>query len=243
MEPSLLQCRIEELPFLGDFVRDYYVRDTADFVAFSPKYGPAHLTKYDAEMEKANKLVATSLLMAEQKKITERINAHYSTARDTVNSVERYAQLAGSALKTNVSDFGFKSIREAIQLKNDEGIVKNFKDLLKHIDLNKTELEAQGLTEVFRTNLKTFIATFETDSKNQTRKVGERIDTTEVNNAEYNVLWDMISDILKTGKTLYKQKNKSKLKDYTFASLIKKVHVKMKEEEGKKNGSGDAPKA
>jgi hypothetical protein len=234
-----MQCKIEELPFLADFVRDNYVRDAVDFKFFSPVFGDSFLTKYDAQAKLVNGVVTPTLLISEQKAITQRISEHYTTARNFVNKIERYAKMADEEklLKISVSDFGFKGIRKELDNDNDEGMVNKMGELKQLADANREALEPMGFIPAISTELGTFITTFSDDVKAQKRKMDQHAKLIKDNAGEFDILWGMISNILKTGKVIYKEKDKSKLKDYTYDELIKKVHQKRQSEED----NGEAP--
>lgn len=229
-----MKCRFEELPFLADYARDNFMRDKADFVNHSPEYDKDFLLKFDPQLKLVTELVATSSLMAQQKVITKRIRKHYQTARNWVNKVEDYAKKAKSALVTDIADFGFKSLRADINVKNDEGTIKKFRELMQHADANQAALLAKGFTAALRTSLGAFVDTFEADIKSQTRKIDERKDLVKENKKEFDTLWQMLNeDILATGKVIYKDLNKDKVKDYTYDIFIRKVRQdRKKEEEG-----------
>lgn len=236
-----MKCRAEELPFLADYARDNFMRDKADFVNHSDEYDKNFLLKFDPQLKLVNEVVATSILVAEQKALTKKIGKHYESARNWVNKVENYAKKAKDALVTSISDFGFKSLRAEINVKNDEGTIKKFGELLQHTDANTAALESKGFTATVRTNLKTFVDTFEADIKKQTRKIDERKDLVKENKKEFEILWQMVNeDILKTGKVIYKELDKSKVKDYTYTDLIKKIRLARKKDEETSTLNGTA---
>lgn len=235
-----MRCRIEELPFVAVYVRDNFVRDQADFIEDSAEYKENFLLKYDPQVKLVNEGVATALIIAQQKVLTERIATHYSTARGWVNKIENYAKKASAALVTNLSDFGFKTLRDDISNKNDEGVIKKFGDVLQIVDANKAALEVKGFTTEVRTKLDTFLKAFDTDIKNQSRKIDERKDLVTAHQKDYDALWEMINDVLETGKVIYKdKKDNKKVKDYTFSELIKKIRLNRKKEEDKTPAATD----
>jgi len=227
-----MRCRAEELPFLADYARDNFIRDKADFVNHSSEYDKNFLLKFDPQLKLVNEVVATSILVAQQKALTQKIGKHYKSARNWVNKVENYAKKAKDALVTSIDNFGFKSLRAEIGVKNDEGTIKKLGELLQHTDANQAALEPKGFTVTVRTSLKTFIDTFEADIKSQTRKIDERKGLVKDNKKEFETLWKMVNDdILGTGKVIYKEVNEEKVKDYTYTLLIKKIRMAKKKED------------
>lgn len=232
MEEIRFRCRIEEVPFFSVMVRDYFVRDREAFINFSPVFDGHFLEEYDKQSETVKELVTPTVLTGEMKKITVRIGEHYNTARTIINKVEFYVKKAGKALNVKPTDFGFKAIRKEINNKDDEAIIKGFRDLVKHIDNNHEPLEEAGLIPEFREEIAAFIATFEKDGLDQNRKLAEREALVQQNTGELNTLWNMITEICEAGKIIGKaRKDKAMVRDYTLHDQLKKVRQMRKREE------------
>lgn len=236
-----MKCRKEELPFLADYIRTNYVRDQLDFQNYSPDYEESFLERFDSELKIVKDVVATSKIIAEHKAVTKRIKVHYSNARNWTNKIEDYSKKASKSLTTNFADFGFKGLRKDINIKNDEGTILKFRELLQHVDANITALQSKGLTPAVRTSFVAFVNAFETDIKGQTYKIDERKDLVKNNKNAFKTLYKTLSvDILQTGKIIYKEKDKEKVKDYTFIELLKKIRVPHKKEEEEPKPVGGA---
>jgi hypothetical protein len=232
MREAKMQCRIEEIIFLAEFTRDNFVRDRADFAAFSEVFNEKYLHKFDTQVKKVKEILAPALLTAEIKTITGRIDDHYVTVRSIANKVERYATMAKGTMNTRPADFGFRKLRNELQLNNDEAVVKKLRVLLQHIDKNREALEANGLSKAYRQEFEMAINTFEADIIAQSRKIDERKKVVKQNIRQFDTLWNMMAEIMRTGKVLYKTKNRSRLKNYTYTRLIKNVrltHIKEKD--------------
>jgi hypothetical protein len=241
-----MRCRTEELPFLAYYARENFLRDKADFVAHSPEYDTEFLSKFDPQLKLVEEAMATSMVIAQHKNITSRIAKHFDAARNWTNKLENYAKKAFSDANSQIADFGFKSLRNDVAVKNDEGTIKRLKELLQHADAHAAALQPKGFTPALRDSLKAFIDAFEADIKSQTLKIDERKYLVKDNNKEYEALWEMINtDLLETGKVIYKEKNKEKVKDYTYNELIKKIRLARKKEAADEaatpeNKAGDA---
>ena len=226
-----MRCRNEELPFLAYYARENFLRDKADFVAHSPEYETEFLSKFDPQLKLVEEAMATSMVIAQHKSITSRIAKHFDAARNWTNKIENYAKKAFGDAGSQIAAFGFKNLRNDIAVKNDEGTIKRLKELLQHADAHAAVLQPKGFTTALRDSFKAFIDAFETDIKSQTLKIDERKYLVKDNNKEYEALWEMINtDLLETGKVIYKEKNKEKVKDYTYNELIKKIRLARKKE-------------
>lgn len=181
-------------------------------------------------------LVAPKKLTGEMKKTTARIRVHFANARNLLNRLEIYIN---KAKKENLpitiapADFGIKAIRDQIQLRNDEGVVKGLRDLQKCLNENLAVLTLKGYSTTVQAELDTLFKNLSDDSIAQTKQKKDREKLVQDNMAELNDLWDIIGDVLKSGKTIFQEKGKLKVKDYTFSSVIKDVHLKRKQEEKK----------
>lgn len=234
MEEPLFKCRIEELTFLGVFILVSFNRDKADFIELSPDYNDPFADNCQQTITLVEDLVAPKKITGEMKKITQQMADHFTHCRNLMNKVERFvdkASRAGLALTMAPGDFGIKDVREAVGIKNDEGVVKYLRTLLQNLTDNRATLVPKGYTEEVQTELKTLIRDLSNTSVAQTLKKNERAELVKNNMDKLNTLWLIIEDLMKSGKAIYKEKDKSKLKDYTYADLIKNVQLKRKQDE------------
>lgn len=234
MVEKQFECKIEELPFLAHTTVDNFTADQADFIGFSTDYDEDHLNKAVTQIEKVDALVAPQKLMGEKKKITQNIMDDYKHTRNLLNKLERIIDRAADAglnLSMLPKDFGIKRVRDDINIKNDEGAVLNLKALKGNLEANKVVLETKGYNQDVQEELSDLIIKLGNDSLAQTRKQKEWEDQIKKNMGEFNALWDIVSDILKTGKAIYKEKDPAKVKYYTYADLIKTVRIQRKKAE------------
>jgi len=233
MEEPLFKCRIEELTFIGVFILVSFNRDKADFIKLSPDYNDPFAENCEQTITQVEELVAPKKLTGEMKKITQQLADGFTHCRNLMNKVERYVDKASQAgpLTMAPGDFGIKAVREAVGLKNDEGVVKNLRALQQNLTANLDALIPKGYTNEVQAELKTLIRDLNDTSVAQTLKKNERAELVKNNMGELNSLWLIIDDLMKSGKAIYKEKDKSKVKDYTYAELIKNVQLKRKQEE------------
>ena len=229
MKDAIFKCRVEELPFLGNIVLESFLRDKSEFIAFSPDYKDPFVTNYQAQVKTVDNLVAPKTLIAEQKQITLRLKSHFTRGRNLMNKLERYVQKAektdGLKLTIALDDFGFKAVRQNMNLKNDEGAVLHLKAVKQNFINNLAVLEGKGYTAAVQAELEALISDIANDSLAQTKKMKEREKLVADNIEQLNKLWLMIDDLLKTGKSILKEEDKSRSKDYTYSDLIKNVRM------------------
>jgi hypothetical protein len=234
MDEPMFKCRIEELTFLGVFILVSFNRDKADFIKFSPDYNDPFADNCEQTITVVEELVAPKKLTGEMKKITQQLADLFTHCRNMMNKVERYVDKAskdGLELTMAPGDFGIKAVCEAAGHRNDEGMVKNLRTVQQNLTANLDALIPKGYTAEVQAELKTLIRDLNDASVAQTLKKNERMELVKNNMGELNNLWLIIDDLMKSGKAIYKEKDKSRLRDYTYAELIKNVQLKRKQEE------------
>ncbi len=233
MDELKIRCKVEELPFLARFIRNAYVRDQAEFAAFSSVFNSEFLTRYDFLTALIDGLISPKSLIGERKMISVRLQLHYVTTRTLINKFEEYTNLVKGSLTMNPADFGFSLIRKSIDTRNDEAIIKHLKTLVKNVDSNIEAFRKVGLTNSFRVETNDFINSFESDILDQVGKLRERKELVLENRKQFNDLWNLITRVIDSGKIIFKsKKDKHKIKDYTYSELMKNVRmVYYKQEE------------
>lgn len=228
------KCKIEELPFLGAITHEYFIRDKQDFILFSPVYNDPFAATLLGQNKVVDDLVSSRKVTAEMKKMTQKLAADFTRARNVLNKVERYVTMSeadGLPLKIAAVDFGISEARMNLARKNDEGVVLNLNVIRKNIQENLAALEDKGYNADLQKELDSLIKDITGDSLAQTMKKKERQELVRKNIGELNKLWKMIDDILKTGKSIYKGKDDQKVRDYTYTDLIRNVQIRRQKED------------
>jgi len=234
MDDQKINCRIEELPFLARFILDSFNRDEDDFIAFSPKYKNPFAANALAQIALVEELINPKKLTGEMKQLTRKLGEGFTHCRNLLNKLERYLDMAASdklELTMAPADFGIKALRNEVNLKNDEGVVLKLRSLQQNLGDNVTVLVTTGYTLEVQTELANLIEDMSENSVAQTRKKKEREKLVKDNMGQLNKLWALAVDLMKSGKAIYKEKDKGKIKDYTYTELIKDVQVKRKAQE------------
>ncbi|HEX2936113.1 MAG TPA: hypothetical protein VHO72_12240 [Bacteroidales bacterium] len=234
MDEKSFKCRIEELPFLATFIMVSFNRDKTDFIAFSQDYNDPFAAGVQTQITTVEDLIAPKKLTGELKSLTRRLKDGFMRTRNFLNKVERYldkAAQSGLTLTMAPDDFGIKKVRDAVNLKNDEGAVLSLRTLQQNLADNLSALVTKGYTDDVQAELKALIKDLNDASVAQTLKKKERETLVKNNIGVLNTLWATIDDLMKTGKAIYKEKDSSKVKDYTYANIIKDVQLKRKQQE------------
>lgn len=221
---------VEDLPVIAGFVGTSFESNQSDFTDYSPDFQQPYLTNYKAKLALIEEIVFPKKITNEIKVVTERISAAMEATRDPLNRLEGYASRAKN-LSINPADFGIQEVRKAISAKNNEKYYSSMGNLLGNVEANFTQLSEKGFTAEAKEVLLNARKNVKADIDLQNSKLNEKGDLVEDNIESLNELWDLMADILKTGKMLYKNKDKSKTTEFTMSTLKARVKAERKKKE------------
>ena len=218
-----IQCRIEEVPTIGRFLIGSMTTDLADFTALSPLYDAAYITNANAKLAEVEALINPKKLTAELKVITLRMLNNMGALRGKIDRLERYIDLA-SGLTVGKKDFGIGKVRKENNRGDVEALVAELGDLLDIVSDNMDALTLVGYTDVQHAALKKTESGLAADNTAQNAKVNERNNKVIANYGLLNAFWeDIIMDISKSGRAIYKTSAPNKVDDYTIAALKRRI--------------------
>jgi hypothetical protein len=215
--------RVEEVPVLGGFIKNSFIRDQKDFTAYSPDFNKKYLDSYSTKLEAVESLVNPIKLTKELSVITERIYKNLVALRPLLNRLEGYTNRANGSLTIAPKDFGIKEVRAKITSRNVEAVLGTLKVLLENVDNNIDALKAKGFTDEARTEIGNLQKAIKEDNLAQNIKLDEREAHVRTNIKTLNELWEQMSDIMDSGKRIYKSIDAIKAKDYTLTILKKRM--------------------
>lgn len=111
------------------------------------------------------------------------------------------------------------------------------KTVEKNIARYKTELEAKGLTDALVAKFVDARTALADDKNKKYELTSARSALVQNNLGMFNGLYDQFAEICSIGEVLYKQTDKAKLNDYTFAYLMKQVRRADKPDDEKPDDS------
>jgi hypothetical protein len=219
----IIKARIDEVTTIGQFTINSYKRDVDKFKAYKPtKYTDAFLTDLEAKKEVVKGIVNPVVLIAEQKKITERLLNTIIGLRDPMNLLEGYVADA-VGLTVAPKDFGISPVRQKVNRGEVEGLNGALSTLVTNITNNKPALINVGYSDVAFTALKAAQTSIFDDNAAQNIKEGEIGALVTGNMGVINDFLKDIKGIWADGKRLFKISDKVKLKDYTLADIIRRI--------------------
>ena len=225
MAETKFNCKQEEfIPIMEQAWRSIN-RDKAQFTLFATKYTDIYLTNTGKAITDLKLLIHPNVMVAEGKEYTKTVNKMMEDLRPSLNAVESYVIKAGGSLTAAPSDFGFTPIREEISAHNKEGVVDKLEALLQLIIRNLEPIQAQGFTEVKKTQFETEVANLATFSIDRGQQIQDTAKNIRKYNKELKTLMAEVMSICKDGKIIFATTAPEKVKDYTFTQLLKLVRA------------------
>ena len=223
MDKKLFPCRIEELPVIGGFVYNSFVRDTNDFLPYTDYHAPFPLN-YFGKLGEVEAAVSPVTFINQMKVVTLNLLTNSFGLRPLINSAEICFNSAGSGLNVLVKDMGQSQVRDAINRGDVEALLLAMKNLNTNIFNNSALLITKGLTLIMQNALKAAALAIKTDNDLQNTLMGTRSNATASNMVLYNFFWvTYLSPTRTTGQLIFKISNKTKAKDYIIAQLIARM--------------------
>lgn len=223
VNPRLFHCKDEELPVVLKAVAFAFIRDLADFSAFSPTFTEAYATNYETRVTTVCDLLEPQSETLAKKIITERYTSTMTGLIDPINRVTGYLNLAKKNLNITPTAFGLAALRKGIRFHDVEGVIDSLHVVLENIRTYKTPLAEKGLTDEQITVLTTAFSTMAADKEKQIEITSHRRATVQDNVSLLNEVYRQAAEISSIGKILYKSTNTAKLADYTFTQILKNV--------------------
>lgn len=233
-------CHTDELVPLARLLRVSAARDLADLHDLLPdEYGPDFLKGYDAALDAADALVASSVQRAKGMVLTEAIQELYAQLPAQLDRLAARVRRA-EALTVPVARFGIAAARRARN--NDEKVplAAALKTLLQNIAANAPALAKKGQKPADTAALQTLYDDLVTTTTDRGAHTSAQKALTQDNVAVLNALNALMQHLLADGKDLYRTSNKAKLDDYTQKQLLKKVRLARQTAKEAKGEAGAA---
>ena len=226
-------CKIEELPVVCRYGALSLERDMTAFTTYSPIFNAAYLDGYRAKIVAVEELIAPKSETVDLKLITEHSYATLDGLISPINYLEGYISLAGKKVPITAADFGLAPLRKSCRSRDVENVLALLRIVNNNISKYKPELTAKGLTDELAGTFSEALVTLTEDGNKKYKLLSNRAALVQNNMGQLNELNAQLVEICEIGKILFKQTDKAKLKDYTFAQLMKKVRRTEKPEETK----------
>ena len=219
------KCKDEELPIICRYAKSFLLRDLLDFESFSPLFNQGYVDEFDRKIVIVSELVSPKIEIDESKKITKRLYQTMDNLLDPIDKVRTYLNLAKDTIDLSAKDFGLTQLARKIRAKDAEGVRQNLLVVDSFLKKYREPLVIVGLKDAIIEQFEASIPLITEDNQLQFDIVSKRKIIVQNNRKLLNDLYEQLIVILKTGRSLYKNTDPAKSKEYTFNSLLKSVRV------------------
>lgn len=240
MNPRGFNCKNEELSVISGFVATSLERDLTHFSGYSPVFDPAYADGFKEKITAVEELVNPTSETLALKLITEHSYSILDGLIGSINHLEGYISLAGKKVPVSPADFGLAMLRKSARSRDVENVLTQLRTVNSNIAKYLNELKEKGLTDALVANFTDAVTLLTSDKKEGYKLISNRAALVQNNMGMLNDLNDQMVSICDIGKIMFKQTDKAKLKDYTFAQLLKKVRRTEKPEETKPDDSSSS---
>ena len=215
--------RISELLPLSRLLRASYVRDEKDFQALLPAdYTAKFLTGFDQATEAVEKVVRSSVAVAQRQVITARIAAGLDALPGLLNRLEARVRRA-TPLTVGVKSFGIEAVRRDRNNHEHEGLQDSLKTLLQNVATNQKALADKGQQPADTAQIQKLYDDLVADSTAQGSALSDQRLLTADNVKLFRALYAPMKELMDDGKSIYQTDNKTKNKDYTLRKVLQQV--------------------
>ena len=241
---AVLSLSQPETISIGKKLGSSFERDKADFLAHSSRFADPFSADYVALNDEVEALPTVKGVNSELKKATARIKATLFLVASDIDKVENLIELTKEDLTIAKKDFGIKQVRAAISEVKEPELVTTVHNLMDNLKANIKPLTNIGLTGDLLTTIENRVKLVTAGAVLQHKIFGRRGQLAHDNSIRFDAFQTMMKLILESGKTLYKRKNPTKLKDFTLTDLRRKHRAAkiapVPPVKGKSNDSAEA---
>ncbi|MBP1617640.1 MAG: hypothetical protein H6Q14_1467 [Bacteroidetes bacterium] len=233
------KAKDEELPVMAGYVAFSLERDLTDFQAFSPIFSTGYLTAFTTQTQQVNELIFPATETSRLRIVTQRLYSTMDSLLDPLVRISGYLTLAKKNLVSSPSQFGVVALRNKINARDAEGVLKTLRVLNDNIAYHKAILQPVGLNDDMIALFKNALDSIHVDNQEQYKIVSTRRELVQANVGVLNGLYASMMEICNVGKVLYKTSNPQKLQEYTYTELIKRVRLVLPTPKSATIGSGE----
>ena len=236
MEKNRFHCKIEELPVIAGFLLDSLRKDLNDFEEYSGMFTVEYIDSIEMKRKACQQLIMSTSIRMQLKEVTGRLRDRVQELRGLLNRVEGYVRLAGDTLDVPKGDTGMKEVRQKVNAMNAEGIIQTTHTLIATLQRNQAVLALKGMTADLPDKTEEIVQQIDRLNNRQNILLSDYSRLAESNMVLFNDLWDNLSPIMITARSLYRGVDGVKLRDYTMTRLVRRVNaegkIKAKGEKG-----------
>jgi hypothetical protein len=215
--------RIEDKPTIASFVEALLEADLPAFQAKFTKYLDPFATDYKNIIIFCKGIVATRFYVVQIKTLTKLMMTTAFSIRGDLDDIELMAQNAGNNLNMSWKDMGFKEVRSSLSDENLEGMAEAWTVLHSNITANDTPLTHEGLKPAQLNGLIAKLEQVDQMNVQQFKMKADKATAVAENHAKFDEMWNLTSNIVRAGKTIFRFTNPTRAKAYNLSKMLQDV--------------------
>jgi len=207
---------------IGRILHDMFMRDKADFAAFSTRFADPFAADFLAVIDVGGALPTVKAVIAEKKAVTKRLHLNMNAFRRDLSQLAAIIGLNTETLSIAKGDFGIKGVRDSLAGYKVPAFLFSLNNLQNNVKENLIPLTKVGLPNDYLKGLEMRAKMVSDDDVLVSKLISRRKQLVQDNAIHFGLIQDLMRSVLESGKALYKTTNKAKAKDYTLSELRRK---------------------
>jgi hypothetical protein len=214
-------CKDEELPVICRKAAMYMKRDLEDFTAFSPVFNETYVAGFEEKIDMVDELVYPKTEISELKQITKRLYETMDSLVAPIAKIRSCLLLSQKTTGVSAKDFGLAMLRRKIGDRDAKGTHRNLLLVIEYLEKYRVQLFAFGFSDSIIDQFNEAASSIMEDNQIQSNIINNRKTIVQKNLSVLNDLYAQLMDILTIGRSLYKNVNNTKSKEYSFCTQRK----------------------
>lgn len=232
----------QDIPTIGGMLLSAFARNKSDFIAFSDIFDGS----FEADMADAIKAVRDRRRPADvfdkQKKVTVELYETMDEIQETLRMLSEYVKMAAGTLLTLYDDYHIKEAREALFLRDAEGVIEHSEIVLdKIVNDDSAALNAVGLDSGKISAFEALIAELINKNEEQNDMMDIRREVRGDEIVLFEALFDFIDKIASVGKAIYTYKDKHKYDEFSVNHILGRINHGRKHGEDAAEDKAETP--
>ncbi|MDR2119538.1 MAG: hypothetical protein LBP64_01505 [Tannerella sp.] len=225
MKARSYHCTDEELLVIGNRLSESLKRDLKDFASLSPQFDEGYVMGVDDKIGICTELMSPESEIVMLKTATTRLHETMRNLRALASKLSIYLKLAKADAPLTAAEFGLTKLFRKIRSRDVDSMLRQLRVVTDNLHTYHKALVRHGMPEAFPKQLNAAALSINADKQKQLTIVNARSELMQANMEKMNDLYEIMKEISRAGKLLYRKTDAVKAQDYILRELLKKVRA------------------
>ena len=211
------RVRNEEFAPLGEFMLESFKKDQVEIESRFPVLDVAYLNRFEGQLGRVKGLESTLIFDTDEKTVTRDLYAEADGLSKELNYLSVYFKDSGFETKS------ITVLKEHLADRNIEGALLELTGVSQYAKVNSGVLVSKGMKATFPDDLDAIYASMTAKNVLQNSIMDARKTLVDANSADYDLLYDFVSDVGKKGKIIFEGTRRADA--YTISKIIKRLRA------------------